>query len=177
MESATPSPSPMDSQTRRRRTPEPMPDSKTRKPSVEEQELSLHNAGLKATLPRIRVLEAFRTSKTRHLTADDVFRKLMVDDNEIGLATVYRVLSQLEGAGLIERSAFGEDRAVYELNEGSHHDHLVCINCGRVDEFNDTTIEARQQAVAKQHGYVLTDHRLALYGLCPKCGAGKVRPR
>jgi Fur family transcriptional regulator, ferric uptake regulator len=153
-----------------------MPTTKTSK-LAQEQEASLHNAGLKATLPRIRVLEVFRTSKTRHLSADDVFRNLMQHDNEVGLATVYRVLSQLEHAGLIERSAFSEDRAVYELNEGTHHDHLVCINCGRVDEFNDTTIEARQQAVAHQHGYVLTDHRLALYGLCPKCRPGKSKAR
>jgi Fur family transcriptional regulator, ferric uptake regulator len=154
-----------------------MPNAKTHKPTTEAQEASLHNAGLKATLPRLKVLEVFRTSKTRHLSADDVFRKLMEHDSDVGLATVYRVLSQLEQAGLIERSAFSEDRAVYELNEGSHHDHLVCINCGRVDEFTDTTIEARQQAVANQHGYVLTDHRLALYGLCPKCGVGKAKGR
>ncbi|MFY9511604.1 MAG: ferric iron uptake transcriptional regulator [Rubrivivax sp.] len=154
-----------------------MPNPKPRRPEADAEELNLHNAGLKATLPRLKVLEVFRTSKTRHLSADDVFRHLMEHDGDVGLATVYRVLSQLEQAGLIERSAFGEDRAVYELNEGSHHDHLVCIKCGQVDEFTDTTIEARQQAVAKQHGYLLTDHRLALYGLCPKCGAAKAKVR
>lgn len=155
-----------------------MPNIKPRKPSAAaEQEASLHSAGLKATLPRLKVLEVFRSSKTRHLSADDVFRKLIESEGDVGLATVYRVLSQLEQAGLIERSAFSEERAVYELNEGSHHDHLVCINCGRVDEFNDTTIEARQEAVARQHGYVLTDHRLALYGLCPKCAPAKGKAR
>lgn len=154
-----------------------MPNTKTRKPTIDDQEASLHSAGLRATLPRLKVLEVFRTSKTRHLSADDVFRQLIEDGSDVGLATVYRVLAQLEHAGLIERSAFSQDRAVYELNGGSHHDHLVCINCGRVDEFTDVTIEARQQAVAKQNGYVLTDHRLALYGLCPKCAASKSKGR
>jgi Fur family ferric uptake transcriptional regulator len=154
-----------------------MPNTKTRKPDDADQQASLQSAGLKVTLPRLKVLDVFRSSKTRHLSADDVFRNLMQHDNDIGMATIYRVLGQLEQAGLVQRSAFGEDRAVYELNEGSHHDHLVCINCGRVDEFTDNTIEARQQAVANQHGYVLTDHRLALYGLCPKCGTAKAKGR
>lgn len=154
-----------------------MPKTIARRPAPVDEEANLHSAGLKATLPRLKVLEVFRTSKTRHMSADDVFRRLMEHDSGVGLATVYRVLSQLEQAGLIERSAFSEDRAVYELDEGMHHGHLVCINCGRVDEFTDTTIEACQRAVAKQHGYVLTDYRLALYGLCPKCKAGKAKGR
>ena len=143
----------------------------------EGEEESLHSAGLKVTLPRLKVLEIFRSSTTRHLSADDVFRMLRDQGQDASLGTVYRVLSQLEQVGLILRSAFSEDRAVYELNEGPHHDHLVCINCGRVEEFTDNTIEARQVAVAHQHGYVLTEHRLALLGLCPKCGASKAKGR
>ena len=159
-----------------------MPTAKPRKPATQattqvvpriDEPANLHNAGLKVTQPRLKVMEVFRASATRHLSADDIYRQLATQDGEISLATVYRVLAQLEEVGLVARSSFGEGRAVYELNEGTHHDHLVCINCGRVDEFADTTIEARQTAVARQHGYVLTDHRLSLFGLCPGCAASK----
>jgi Fur family ferric uptake transcriptional regulator len=121
----------------------------------------------------MRVLELIRSSPQRHLTADDIYRLVLDEKMGIGLATVYRVLGQLEQAGILTRSTFEAGKAVFEVNEGTHHDHLICIACGAVDEFHDRAIERRQLAVAAEHGYELQDHSLALYGLCPKCKAVK----
>jgi Fur family transcriptional regulator, ferric uptake regulator len=126
----------------------------------------LKNIGLKATLPRLKILEIFQNSSVRHLTAEDVYRNLLHEELDIGLATVYRVLTQFEQAGLLTRSNFESGKAVFELNEGSHHDHLVCVDCGLVEEFYDAEIEQRQQAVAKDRGFELHEHALALYGSC-----------
>jgi len=128
----------------------------------------LKNIGLKATLPRLKILEIFQHSPVRHLTAEDVYRSLLNEELDIGLATVYRVLTQFEQAGLLSRSNFESGKAVFELNEGSHHDHLVCIDCGRVEEFFDAEIERRQQSIAKDRGFKLHEHALSLYGACTK---------
>ncbi|CAB3641287.1 ferric iron uptake transcriptional regulator [Trinickia soli] len=128
----------------------------------------LKNIGLKATLPRLKILEIFQRSAVRHLTAEDVYRNLLSEELDIGLATVYRVLTQFEQAGLLSRSNFESGKAVFELNEGSHHDHLVCIDCGRVEEFFDPEIEKRQQQIAEERGFKLQEHALALYGVCTK---------
>ena len=129
----------------------------------------LKNTGLKATLPRLKILEIFQKGEPRHMTAEDVFRILLLERSDIGLATVYRVLMQFEQAGILERSHFEGGKAVYELNEGSHHDHLVCTSCGKVEEFYDAEIERRQQLVTKNRGWVLQDHAMSLYGLCADC--------
>ena len=128
----------------------------------------LKNIGLKATLPRLKILEIFQHSPVRHLTAEDVYRNLLHEELDIGLATVYRVLTQFEQAGLLSRSNFESGKAVFELNEGTHHDHLVCIDCGLVEEVYDQEIESRQQAIAKERGFKLQEHALALYGACTK---------
>jgi len=128
----------------------------------------LKSTGLKATLPRLKILEIFQTGHLRHMTAEDVFRVLLADHADIGLATVYRVLTQFEQAGLLVRSNFESGKAVYELNEGQHHDHLVCLDCGRVEEFYDAEIEQRQHAVAQQRGFTLQEHALSLYAHCVK---------
>lgn len=128
----------------------------------------LKNTGLKATLPRLKILEVFQASAQRHMTAEDVFRVLLGDNADIGLATVYRVLTQFEQAGLLVRSNFESGKAMYELNEGQHHDHLVCLDCGRVEEFFDPEIERLQQQVALQRGFVLQEHALSLYAHCTK---------
>ncbi len=128
----------------------------------------LKSSGLKATLPRIRILEIFQKSEQRHMTAEDVFKALLAEGSDIGLATVYRVLMQFEQAGLLDRNHFESGKSVFELNEGTHHDHLVCLNCGRVEEFYDPEIESRQRAVAQVRGFELQDHALALYGNCTK---------
>ena len=135
----------------------------------------LKNAGLKVTLPRIKVLEVFRTAQTRHLSAEDVYHQLAGHHAEVGLATVYRVLTQLEEAGMLARNTFNAGKAEYELTEGKHHDHLICLGCGRTDEFNDPTIEKRQKAVAESFGYALRDHQMALYGYCPACASKRDR--
>ena len=137
------------------------------------QDSDLRNVGLKATLPRMKVLEIIRNSPSRHLSAEDVFRQLLDQGAEVGLATVYRVLSQLEGAGLLSRNVFDAGKAVFEMNEGGHHDHLICLTCGRVDEFTNDAIEALQTQVAAAQGYELADHRLALYGRCATCVAAR----
>ena len=129
----------------------------------------LKNTGLKATLPRLKILEIFQGGKQRHMTAEDVFRVLLEDRSDIGLATVYRVLTQFEQAGILSRSHFESGKAVYELNEGQHHDHLVCTSCGRLEEFYDAEIEKRQQIVSKNKGWILQDHAMSLYGLCGSC--------
>jgi Fur family ferric uptake transcriptional regulator len=129
----------------------------------------LKSTGLKATLPRLKILEVFhKQGGQRHMTAEDVFRVLLEERSEIGLATVYRVLTQFEQAGILTRSHFESGKAVYELNEGTHHDHLVCLDCGRVEEFYDPEIEKRQNAVAKIKGFEIADHALSLYAKCTK---------
>ena len=128
----------------------------------------LKNIGLKATLPRLKILELFQSSVQRHMTAEDVYRQLMQQQLDIGLATVYRVLMQFEQAGLLTRGNFESGKAVYELNEGQHHDHLVCLDCGRVEEFYDAEIEKRQSAVAKTKGFTIADHSLSIYANCTK---------
>ncbi|MBK9682734.1 MAG: ferric iron uptake transcriptional regulator [Betaproteobacteria bacterium] len=128
----------------------------------------LKSSGLKATLPRIKILEVFQRTERRHLTAEDVFKMLLAEGADIGLATVYRVLMQFEQAGLLLRSNFESGKAVFELNEGQHHDHLVCLDCGRVEEFFDPEIEQRQRTIAVQRGFELQEHSLALYARCTK---------
>ena len=128
----------------------------------------LKSTGLKATLPRLKILEIFQKGDPRHMTAEDVFRVLMMERSDIGLATVYRVLLQFEQAGILTRSNFESGKAVYELNEGEHHDHLVCLDCGMVEEFFDAEIEKRQHTIAKQKGFVIADHALSLYARCTK---------
>lgn len=137
----------------------------------------LKNSGLKATLPRIKILEVFQQARTRHMTAEDVYKVLLHDGSDIGLATVYRVLMQFEQAGILSRNHFEAGKAVFELNEGKHHDHLVCVVCGKVEEFYDAEIEARQQAIAAERGYTLQDHALALYVVCDKPECQKAQPR
>ncbi|HSV54624.1 MAG TPA: ferric iron uptake transcriptional regulator [Burkholderiaceae bacterium] len=131
----------------------------------------LKSTGLKATLPRLKILEIFQKGAQRHMTAEDVFRVLLTDHSDIGLATVYRVLMQFEQAGILSRSHFESGKAVYELNEGQHHDHFVCTSCAKVEEFYDPEIEKRQQMVAKGKGWTLQDHAMSLYGLCADCAA------
>ena len=126
----------------------------------------LKNTGLKATLPRLKILEIFQQGTQRHMTAEDVFRILLEHRADVGLATVYRVLAQFEQADILSRSHFESGKAVYELNEGKHHDHLVCLDCGRVEEFYDPEIEKRQNAVAKTKGFTIADHALSLYAHC-----------
>ena len=128
----------------------------------------LKSTGLKATLPRLKILEVFQASQQRHMTAEDVFRVLLDSRSDIGLATVYRVLMQFEQAGLLTRSNFESGKAVFELNEGQHHDHLVCLDCGRVEEFFDAEIERRQHSIAEERGFVLQEHALSLYANCSK---------
>jgi Fur family transcriptional regulator, ferric uptake regulator len=128
----------------------------------------IKSSGLKATLPRLKILEVFQRTLQRHLTAEDVFKVLLDERSDIGLATVYRVLTQFEQAGLLSRNHFESGKAVYELNEGQHHDHLVCLDCGRVEEFFDAEIEARQNAIAAAKGFALADHALSLYAHCRK---------
>jgi Fur family ferric uptake transcriptional regulator len=128
----------------------------------------LKSSGLKATLPRIKILEVFQNSAVRHLTAEDVYKHLLAEGSDIGLATVYRVLMQFEQAGLLSRNHFESGKSVFELNEGQHHDHLVCLDCGRVEEFYDAEIEARQRAVAQERGFALQEHALSMYANCQK---------
>ncbi len=128
----------------------------------------LRGTGLKVTAPRLKVLDLFQHSHTRHLSAEDVYRKLLEDHADIGLATVYRVLTQFEQAGLLVRHHFEGGKAVYELNEGGHHDHLVCLDCGRVEEFYDSEIEKRQNRVARDRGFTIREHQLYLYAECTK---------
>jgi len=128
----------------------------------------LKSTGLKATLPRLKILEIFQNGTQRHMTAEDVFRVLLEERADVGLATVYRVLAQFEQADILTRSHFESDKAVYELNEGQHHDHLVCLDCGRVEEFYDAQIEQRQQAVARAKGFTIADHALSLYAHCTR---------
>jgi len=128
----------------------------------------IKNSGLKATLPRIKILEIFQKTAQRHMTAEDVYKALLVEDADIGLATVYRVLTQFEQAGLLSRNHFESGKAVFELNEGHHHDHLVCLTCGKVEEFFDPEIESRQHKIAMDRGFELQEHSLSLYANCIK---------
>lgn len=130
----------------------------------------LRKAGLKVTLPRMKILEILESNTTsRHMSAEDVYKALLEVGEDIGLATVYRVLTQFESAGLVTRHHFEGGHSVFELNEGTHHDHIVCVKCGRVDEFIDELIEQRQREIAKKAGYEITDHSLYIYGICAAC--------
>lgn len=128
----------------------------------------IRKAGLKVTLPRVKILEILENSEARHVSAEDVYKQLLANDEEIGLATVYRVLTQFEGAGLVERHQFDGGHSVFELNRGTHHDHIVCIRCGRVEEFVDESIEKRQREIATEKGFEIADHSLVIYGECKK---------
>ncbi len=128
----------------------------------------LKSAGLKATLPRLKILELFENSKERHLSAEDVYKILIRSDEDVGLATVYRVLTQFERAGLLVRHHFESGKAVFELNETGHHDHIVCLQCGHVEEFCDDAIEKRQQFIANERGFNIREHSLYIYADCTK---------
>ena len=128
----------------------------------------LKNTGLKATSPRLKILAYFHAGKQRHMSAEDVYRLVVQERADIGLATIYRVLMQFEQAGLLTRSQFEGGKAVYELNEGQHHDHLVCLDCGRVEEFFDAEIEKRQHDIARAKGFEIADHALSLYAHCSR---------
>ena len=134
---------------------------------MNDQELK--NAGLKVTTPRIKILEILERGPQRHLSAEDIYSTLHETGEEIGLATVYRVLTQFQAANLVTRHHFQDGCSVFELNVGSHHDHLVCVNCGHVEEFCDPTIETRQKAIAQDKGFKMTDHCLNIYGICKEC--------
>lgn len=129
----------------------------------------LRKVGLKVTLPRMKILDILESTSSRHQSAEDVYKALLDSGEDIGLATVYRVLTQFEAAGLVKRHHFEGGHSVFELNEGHHHDHIVCVKCGRVDEFIDETIETRQLKIAAELGYELTDHSLYMYGICEGC--------
>ena len=128
----------------------------------------LRNAGLKVTLPRLKILEILEGGGARHKSAEDIYKALLNSNEDIGLATVYRVLTQFEAAGLVTRHHFENGMAVFELNRGSHHDHIVCLDCGKVEEFMDSGIEDRQEAIARQHGFEIEDHSMVIYGHCRK---------
>lgn len=129
----------------------------------------LRKAGLKVTLPRLKVLELLESSPQRHMSAEDLYKALLEQGEEIGLATVYRVLTQFESAGLVSRLHFEGGLSVFELNEGEHHDHMVCVKCGKVKEFVDEVIETQQRKIADGSGWEMTDHALYIYGICPPC--------
>jgi Fur family ferric uptake transcriptional regulator len=133
------------------------------------QNQELREAGLKVTLPRVKILEILEDHEPRHMSAEDMYKALLESGEDIGLATVYRVLTQFETAGLVTRHHFEGGHSVFEINEGGHHDHIVCVKCGRVDEFTDEVIEERQRAIADKTGYEMTDHSLYIYGICPQC--------
>lgn len=129
----------------------------------------LRKVGLKVTLPRMKILEILEQNEQRHLSAEDVYKALLEAGEDIGLATVYRVLTQFETAGLVTRHHFEGGHSVFELSQGDHHDHILCVKCGRVDEFVDEVIEERQKQIADKAGYEMTDHSLYIYGVCSKC--------
>tara|TARA_A100001037_G_scaffold131916_1_gene119720 strand:- start:989 stop:1402 length:414 start_codon:yes stop_codon:yes gene_type:complete len=133
----------------------------------ESQELK--DAGLKITLPRVKILQILESSPAHHLSAEDVYKQLLTNEEEIGIGTVYRVLTQFEDAGLVKRHHFEGGHSVFEIAKTEHHDHIVCVKCGRVEEFTDEGIERRQQEIADSFGFQLTDHNLNMYGLCPRC--------
>lgn len=129
----------------------------------------LKNAGLKVTLPRVKILQILEKQTQHHLSAEQVYKILLQENGQIGLATIYRVLTQFESAGLVIRHHFEGGNSIFELNRGTHHDHIVCMKCGKVDEFADPTIEQKQKDIAAKLGYDLTDHCLYLYGICSDC--------
>ena len=131
----------------------------------------LKKAGLKSTLPRLKILEVLELSESGHFSAEDIYRILSEQNEDIGLATIYRVLTQFESAGLIRRQHFGDGQAKFEIESGKHHDHLVCVKCGKVVEFHDQKIEDTQHKVAQENGFNITDHQMVLYGICnnPDC--------
>eukprot|EP01133_Synstelium_polycarpum_P019127 gene19126-22906_t len=137
----------------------------------------LRESGLKVTIPRLRILQLFQEGGIKHLSADDVYKLLLAEKIDVGLATIYRVLMQFAEAGILFRRHFESGHAVFELNEGQHHDHLVCTGCGKVDEFVDEGIELRQNEIAAERGFVLHEHALSLYGTCAQCTAKKIPPR
>ena len=139
--------------------------------STENQEL--RKAGLKVTLPRVKILQILESSENKHLSAEDVYKALIEADEDVGLATVYRVLTQFESAGLVMRHHFEGGHSVFELTSVDHHDHIVCVKCGKVVEFSDPNIEKRQQKAAERAGFILQDHALYLYGVCHKCAKRK----
>lgn len=130
---------------------------------------NLRKAGLKVTLPRLKILEILEKADPHHMSAEDVYKTLLESGDDVGLATVYRVLTQFEIAGLVKRHNFEGGYAVFEIEQGEHHDHLVCVKCGQVDEFIDGLIEERQEVIAKQANFKMTDHNLTIYGVCDKC--------
>lgn len=130
---------------------------------------ALKKLGLKITLPRIKILKILEERESHHLSAEDVYRILKEANDDVGLATVYRVLTQFESAGLVTRHNFEGGFSVFELNQGEHHDHLVCVKCGHVEEFVDELIEQRQREIAENAGYQMTDHSLNIYGICKNC--------
>lgn len=136
-----------------------------------EESQQLKDAGLKITVPRIKVLQILEQSPDRHLSAEDVYKALLDMGEDVGLATVYRVLTQFEAVGLVSKHNFEGGHSVFELCQGEHHDHLVCLTCGRVEEFVDDIIEERQQLIAKKANYKMKDHALNIYGICPDCQA------
>ncbi len=129
----------------------------------------LKKAGLKSTLPRLKILHMLEQDRQRHMSAEDIYKVLLESGEDVGLATVYRVLTQFEAAGLVARHKFESGHSVFELNHGEHHDHILCVKCGRVDEFVDDTIEQRQRSIAEKLGYTMTDHSLYIYGICGEC--------
>jgi len=129
----------------------------------------LKSAGLKVTLPRLKILEVLEKSPNHHLSAEDIYRVLIEQNEEVGVATIYRVLSQFEESGIVQKLNFENNQAVYELCGLEHHDHLVCVKCNKIIEFQDDVIEKHQLQIAKKHGFELTDHSLYLYGLCKNC--------
>lgn len=137
--------------------------------TISNQEL--RKAGLKVTLPRLKILELLETSALRHMSAEDVYKSLLDQGEDVGLATVYRVLTQFEAAGMVERHHFEGGHSVFELKDSTHHDHIVCTSCGKVAEFKDEVIEERQAQMAAALGFSLTDHSLYLYGICADCMA------
>lgn len=134
----------------------------------------LKNAGLKVTLPRLKILEILEKADPHHISAEEVYKTLLESGDDVGLATVYRVLTQFETAGLVKRHNFEGGHAVFEIEQGEHHDHLVCLKCGRVDEFTDEVIEKRQEVIAKRSNFKMTDHSLTIYGICNKCLSGNI---
>jgi len=134
-----------------------------------EESQQLKEAGLKITMPRLKVLQILEQARDHHLSAENVYKALLDMGEDVGLATVYRVLTQFEAAGLVSRHNFEGGHSVFELMQGEHHDHLVCVKCGRVDEFMDEMIEQRQRLIAEQANFRMTDHALTIYGLCPNC--------
>ena len=142
------------------------PVARTLRDETNVEPSQLRRAGLKITVPRLKILDILASSQPRHLSAEDVYRRLLESNEDIGLATVYRVLTQFESAGLVTRHHFEGGTAVFELNEGEHHDHIVCVDCGRVEEFTDDSIEDRQREIASRLGFEISDHSLTLHGHC-----------